>query len=53
MSFWGALAELTAPVMEFMQYRIVFLDVDFSLWEFALGSAVVSIIFYAIFRIFE
>lgn len=50
MSFWELLTTLWDAGVSFMNNEIAFLDVHFTLWQAAIGLAVISLLFYAIFR---
>ena len=48
---WDILTFLWESALGFLNNRIDILGLDFSLWEFALGIAVVDLLLYAIFRV--
>ncbi len=50
MEVWDFLTFLWDKAVEFLSFRIDFLGLNFSLWEFALGGAVLSLLLYAVFR---
>lgn len=51
MEFWDFLGMLLEKGLAFLNLEIAFLG--FTLWEFALGAAVFSLVMWAIFRILE
>lgn len=53
MSFWDILTFLWDSAVAFLGYEIVFLDVHFTLWEMAIGFAVLSLVIYAIARVLD
>ncbi len=50
MEVWDFLTFLWNKAIEFLSFRIDFLGLNFTLWEFALGAAVLSLLLYAVFR---
>lgn len=50
MTLWDWLSFLWSEAYEFLNIPIKGMGIDFTLWQFALGSAILGLILYAVFR---
>lgn len=50
MDFWDVLTFLWNSAYIFLSYQVKFMGLDFTLWEFAMGGAVLVLIFGFIFK---
>ncbi len=52
-NIWDFLLWLWTSAVDFLSIRISGFGLDFTLWEWALGTAIVSLLFYAVARALE
>lgn len=50
MEVWDFLTFLWNEALKFLSFEINFMGLNFTLWQFALGTAVLSLLLYAVFR---
>lgn len=50
---WGFLTWLWISAVDFMNIEISGFGLHFTLWEFALGSVILYLVLYAVFRVMD